>query len=199
LDADADDAPTTAFAPGSEAFYRHLIQMTVEQGVVALRHALQAHPQILRYDYLAQAIAAMPTTTQQAMNIIVEAATEAQSQLGGAGGSSHSLHHPLAQAQGTPTTSTQIPNAQPAAHVAPQQPTTAPAPALLAQTGQPVAHAHHQAGHHHLPSNMARVFKLQFDARRIICCSQTSIIVGWDFANGDEQITEASRFFAPIE
>jgi F-box and WD-40 domain protein 1/11 len=46
---------------------------------------------------------------------------------------------------------------------------------------------------------MARVFKLQFDARRIICCSQTSIIVGWDFANGDEQIIEASRFFAPIE
>jgi F-box and WD-40 domain protein 1/11 len=52
---------------------------------------------------------------------------------------------------------------------------------------------------HHLPANMARVFKLQFDARRIICCSQASVIVGWDFANGDEQIIEASRFFAPIE
>jgi len=46
---------------------------------------------------------------------------------------------------------------------------------------------------------MARVFKLQFDARRIICCSQTSTIVGWDFANNDAQIIEASRFFAPIE
>ncbi len=42
----------------------------------------------------------------------------------------------------------------------------------------------------------ARVFKLQFDARRIICCSQDPKIVGWDFANGDEQIIECSQFFA---
>lgn len=42
----------------------------------------------------------------------------------------------------------------------------------------------------------ARVFKLQFDARRIICCSQDSKIVGWDFANGDEQIIQCSRFFS---
>lgn len=202
IDDDDGDAPVTPFAPGSDSFYRHLIQMTVSQGVVALRHALQAHPQMLRYDYLAQAIATLPTTTQQAMNIIVEAATEAQSQLGGVGGSSHILHHPLAQAQGTPTTSTQAPSAQLAvAHAPPQPPISGQAPAP-AQTAQPAAHPHHQlhqAGHHHLPSNMARVFKLQFDARRIICCSQTSIIVGWDFANGDEQIIEASRFFAPIE
>ncbi|KAI9770196.1 MAG: hypothetical protein M1839_003262 [Geoglossum umbratile] len=40
-----------------------------------------------------------------------------------------------------------------------------------------------------------RVFKLQFDARMIICCSQDPRIVGWDFANGDEKIIEASRFF----
>ena len=42
----------------------------------------------------------------------------------------------------------------------------------------------------------ARVFKLQFDARRIICCSQDPKIVGWDFANGDEQIIECSKFYA---
>lgn len=42
----------------------------------------------------------------------------------------------------------------------------------------------------------ARVFKLQFDARRIICCSQDPKIVGWDFANDDPQIMECSRFFA---
>lgn len=42
----------------------------------------------------------------------------------------------------------------------------------------------------------ARVFKLQFDARRIICCSQDPKIVGWDFANGDEKIIECSRFFS---
>ena len=42
----------------------------------------------------------------------------------------------------------------------------------------------------------ARVFKLQFDARRIICCSQDPKIVGWDFANGDSEIMGCSRFFA---
>ena len=45
----------------------------------------------------------------------------------------------------------------------------------------------------------ARVFKLQFDARRIICCSQDNKIVGWDFANGDEQIIACSKFFADPE
>jgi F-box and WD-40 domain protein 1/11 len=43
--------------------------------------------------------------------------------------------------------------------------------------------------------SVSRVFKLQFDARRIVCCSQDSRIVGWDFANGDPHIIEACRFF----
>jgi F-box and WD-40 domain protein 1/11 len=47
-----------------------------------------------------------------------------------------------------------------------------------------------------IPQPNARVFKLQFDARRIICCSQDPKIVGWDFANGDESIIKCSRFFA---
>lgn len=41
----------------------------------------------------------------------------------------------------------------------------------------------------------SRVFKLQFDARRIICCSQDPTIVGWDFANNDKEIIQASQFF----
>lgn len=45
------------------------------------------------------------------------------------------------------------------------------------------------------PQPNARVFKLQFDARRIICCSQDPKIVGWDFANGDEGVIACSRFF----
>jgi F-box and WD-40 domain protein 1/11 len=40
-----------------------------------------------------------------------------------------------------------------------------------------------------------RVYKLQFDSRRIICCSQDPTIVGWDFANGDKEIEIASEFF----
>jgi len=40
-----------------------------------------------------------------------------------------------------------------------------------------------------------RVFKLQFDARWIICCSQDTRIVGWDYAADEESVIEASRFF----
>ena len=43
--------------------------------------------------------------------------------------------------------------------------------------------------------SVSRVFKLQFDARRIVCCSQDPRIVGWDFADGDEDIIEAAKFF----
>ena len=77
---------------------------------------------------------------------------------------------------------------------------SAPAPTAPAP---PPLHPHHMP--RPVPPNShaaqigqpnARVFKLQFDARRIICCSQDPKIVGWDFANGDEQIIECSRFFA---
>ncbi|QDS75024.1 hypothetical protein FKW77_005914 [Venturia effusa] len=44
-------------------------------------------------------------------------------------------------------------------------------------------------------SNGCRVFKIQFDSRRIICCSQDTTIVGWDFANGDKEIEDAAKFF----
>lgn len=47
--------------------------------------------------------------------------------------------------------------------------------------------------------NSNRVFKLQFDCRRLICCSQNRIIVGWDFANGDEDIIRASEYFAETD
>ncbi|ORY64513.1 uncharacterized protein BCR38DRAFT_342915 [Pseudomassariella vexata] len=67
--------------------------------------------------------------------------------------------------------------------------TTAAAPA-------PAQHHPHIA---QADANPARVFKLQFDARRIICCSQTTTIVGWDFCNGDAELEEASRFFGAVE
>jgi F-box and WD-40 domain protein 1/11 len=78
-----------------------------------------------------------------------------------------------------------------------------------AQPGAPANaaahHHHHGAHHHHHPHPLgvplanqgtnSRVFKLQFDARRIICCSQDPTIVGWDFANNDKDIILASQFF----
>lgn len=48
----------------------------------------------------------------------------------------------------------------------------------------------------HLP---ARIFKLQYDARKIVCVSQAPVIVGWDFCNEDVELVEASRFFAKID
>lgn len=47
----------------------------------------------------------------------------------------------------------------------------------------------------HAGQPTARVFKLQFDARKLICASQDTRIVGWDFACGDEEIEAASQFF----
>lgn len=76
-----------------------------------------------------------------------------------------------------------------------------------AQQGTPANNTlhHHHHHHHHPPHPLAppintqstnsRVFKLQFDARRIICCSQDPTIVGWDFANNDKDIITASQFF----
>ena len=69
---------------------------------------------------------------------------------------------------------------------------------------QQLAAAHHHHHHHAQQANQqaqppqqpaSRVFKLQFDARRIVCCSQDPRIVGWDFAAGDADIIEASQFF----
>ncbi|KAF2830544.1 WD40 repeat-like protein [Ophiobolus disseminans] len=82
-----------------------------------------------------------------------------------------------------------------------------------AGTAQPAAapnaapHHHHHGHHHHHAHPLgggpmanqgtnSRVFKLQFDARRIICCSQDPTIVGWDFAQGDKDIIQASQFFS---
>ena len=60
-------------------------------------------------------------------------------------------------------------------------------------------HQHQQGGQQGAlqlaPGTNSRVFKLQFDSRRIICCSQDPTIVGWDFANGDQEIVQASQFF----
>lgn len=63
----------------------------------------------------------------------------------------------------------------------------------------PVPHHHRPLNHgahaHRNREESNRVFKLQFDSRRIISCSQNRIIVGWDFAAGDPELAEASRFF----
>ncbi len=109
--------------------------------------------------------------------------------------------HVATQGMQTTTTTTNVAtNANPGANNGP-----ATAPAATGNAGQAAgAPHHHHHHHHHHPHPLApplnnqgtsRVFKLQFDARRIICCSQDPTIVGWDFANNDKDIIQASRFF----
>ncbi|CRK19254.1 hypothetical protein BN1723_011842 [Verticillium longisporum] len=104
--------------------------------------------------------------------------------------------------------STPVPQAHTHAQAAQNQPTQAQTQPVLPQPTAPPANnpqqpADAQAPHHpHIHAtegSPARVFKLQFDARRIICCSQTSVIVGWDFCNGDAELEEVSRIFGTIE
>jgi F-box and WD-40 domain protein 1/11 len=84
---------------------------------------------------------------------------------------------PTAAAQASNQTEAQNAQAHPPQH-------QAPPPVIQPLPQQPPAQ-----------QTVSRVFKLQFDARRIVCCSQDSRIVGWDFANGDADIIEACRFF----
>ena len=196
------DAPTLPFAPGSASFFRHLIDLTVSQGPAVLRHALQAHPQMLTYGYLGEAIDRLPEASRQAMNHVLSTAIQDEPPLvGGSTGtdsvpSTHagtsqegqSSAQVSAQAHASTSTTSAFPVGVPQGPTAAPQGQVTPSPLHVAAVPP-----------RQTPENMARVFKLQFDARRIICCSQTSVIVGWDFANGDEQIIEASRFFAPIE
>jgi F-box and WD-40 domain protein 1/11 len=225
------NASTTSFAPGSSEFYHQGIELSVQQGTLALRNALQTHPQILSNPYLIQRIQVLseperselmtevtnalqtqqetslnhetPTDNAAALPTNGESSTETSTQAQSTWGSPNDI---AVQSLQTPpnTQNTQPPNQTmqtaapanaPTVHGAhPQVTETAAQPAPAPAPAPTQSHANH-----HLPGNMARVFKLQFDARRIICCSQTCTIIGWDFANGDEQIIEASRFFAPIE
>jgi len=90
------------------------------------------------------------------------------------------------------------PVAQPAPHPAAQN-------QILPNIQPPLIHT--TLGHPHQQQILARargddsnrVFKLQFDSRRIVCCSQNRMIVGWDFANADSELEEASRYFMETE
>lgn len=73
---------------------------------------------------------------------------------------------------------------------------------------RPPAHLsphHHHHGRRHVNQAfqavqqlVPRVFKLQFDARKIVCSSQDPRIVAWDFACDDQDIVEACQFFVGL-
>ncbi|KAJ5089568.1 hypothetical protein N7532_008252 [Penicillium argentinense] len=72
-------------------------------------------------------------------------------------------------------------------------PAQAIAPAAAPQPLGPHMIAHGARRPASLPHS--RVFKAQFDSRKIICASVDPRIVGWDFACEDEEILEACPFF----
>jgi F-box and WD-40 domain protein 1/11 len=78
----------------------------------------------------------------------------------------------------------------------------AQAPPAVQPPNPPLVHHHHHHVHPRrpplIPQPTARVFKLQFDSRKIICASVDPRIVGWDFANNDEEIIEACPFFQSL-
>ncbi|KAJ4991978.1 f-box wd-40 repeat-containing protein [Stagonosporopsis vannaccii] len=158
----------------------------------------QSNFQALAQQAQAQAQAAQ-NLAQQAQAL--HAASQAMNSTGAGNAANGGNPRPPAAAAPTPASTA-------AAGPAAQAGQTAAGPAQ--QQGQPGApangaahHHHHAAHHHHHPLGVplanqgtnSRVFKLQFDARRIICCSQDPTIVGWDFANGDKDIVLASQFF----
>jgi F-box and WD-40 domain protein 1/11 len=93
------------------------------------------------------------------------------------------------------TTST--PHPQPAQPVQAPAPAPAPAHPPAAVVAAAAAAAGHQFHPHRnrVPIPTSRVFKVQFDSRKIVCASVDPRIVGWDFACGDEEILEACQFF----
>ena len=114
-----------------------------------------------------------------------------------------------AQASASQTAQAQGPSNQP-------EPSVVPAPAVpitphpqVVINGQAINRARPQLPpHHHHPARrhpnqgfqpvqqmVPRVFKLQFDAHKIVCSSQDPRIVAWDFSCDDEEIAEACQFF----
>lgn len=182
----------------------HLIDMIVPQGVHALQQALNNYPAMLTMQTQLQAAIdreASPFVRSQ-LRQVVSAAT-VRTQVAQARARAHGYQALVAadaagfsgsdddggvgsSANGGPAT--------PAGSAAANTTSVAGPPPAAGTGGQRHAHAH--APEVGMPT---RIYKLQFDARRIICCSQTSVIVGWDFCNGDPALEEVARFFATVD
>lgn len=163
-----------------------LVDKVIAAGAPGLLLALQDRPELLHSKYLRVCLNLLPDHSKHYMTSVLITALQTK----GYNVSDMSLLNndtpPMVESPSTSVDSSTVSAPTPA-------PVPAAAQAPVAGNNIPVPIPHGQHPLH------ARVFKLQFDARRIICCSQTPTIVGWDFANGDKGIIEASRFFAPME
>ncbi|KAL6247302.1 hypothetical protein RBB50_005648 [Rhinocladiella similis] len=145
--------------------------------------SISGTPQSIANAAVAHTQAAVSQAVQQALNQAVQNRSSSHGQTTGSQ-SQASRSVASNQNQQNPVAPAPLPQAIQQTPAPTQQQQAVPAP--------PVALGQHQENQ---PSSVSRVFKLQFDARRIVCCSQDSRIVGWDFANGDADVVDASKFF----
>lgn len=199
--------------PSSQHSFAQLIDLIVPQGVHALQQALSNYPTMLTLQshlqqaidrehspfvrsQLRQVVSAATVRTQvaqararqqgmQALQAADATAINGTDDDAGAGSSANATANAAAGASGSNSSSA--------------PPTATATPNNVA--GGPPAGGQHRLNHHGAPEvgMPTRIYKLQFDARRIICCSQTSVIVGWDFCNGDPELEEVARFFATMD
>jgi len=176
---------------------RHIIEVAAQGGASALAQAITAHPVILSLRRSVDtAIDSQPNPVirsqlQQAFSAAaIRVEVDRQRSNGARNRNNNNTMAGGAPVAGGSGGAAALP---PAAVAAPGLLTQAlaPAPAQVHQPAPVAAEAHDTA-------SPPRVFKLQYDARRIICCSQTNVIVGWDFCNGDPELETASRFFAAV-
>lgn len=190
----------------------HLIDMIVPQGVHALQQALNNYPAMLTMQTQLQAAIdreASPFVRSQ-LRQVVSAAT-VRTQVAQARARARGLQAlVVGDAAGVsgseddgPGVGSSSANNNAGGSATPSAASAATAHGMAAAGGPPAnaPGGGQRHGHAHAPEvgMPTRIYKLQFDARRIICCSQTSVIVGWDFCNGDPALEEVARFFATVE
>ncbi|OTB03476.1 hypothetical protein M426DRAFT_321835 [Hypoxylon sp. CI-4A] len=199
--------------PQTTSSYTEMINTYVPHGPAVLDNMLSAYPTMLTYQAAIQEAidrepnALVRSQLRQVVNTALVRAQIAQNR------TRESVQRALSATSGTGETSTR-PADQPTIAGSSAAPATGhagastgggPPPSIANITTPHVQHqiqTHGQQQHPHIAqadTSPARIFKLQFDARRIICCSQTSTIVGWDFCNGDADLEEASAFFGTVE
>ncbi|KAF6820356.1 F-box/WD repeat-containing protein 1A [Colletotrichum plurivorum] len=136
-----------------------------------------------------------PTNHEPMQDPIIEVDTASQAQTPTPQVQGH-LHIQGGQPQPQAQAQEQQGPAQPTQPGAPVQTQATPVPGQGTQAVPEGAHHPHIAN---AETGPARVFKLQYDARRIICCSQTSVIVGWDFVNNDPELDKVAKLFKTVE
>ncbi|PSR82868.1 hypothetical protein BD289DRAFT_294147 [Coniella lustricola] len=185
-----------------------LIQMIdhiVPQGVQVLQQALARFPAMLTLQtHLAAAIdrESSPFVRSQLRQAVNTATVRAQVRVrsqGGPGDSGADIVVPEGASDEDVGQGSARASAMPSVSMHSAAPGT---PVAVAVAGPPPTGTggNHRV-HQHAPEvgQPTRIYKLQYDARRIICCSQTSVIMGWDFCNGDPALEEVARFFATVD